>query len=97
MKRTITLFLAAALLFALLLGAGETGLAEEGREGRQVATAWLDQAGSEIGVSVELTGGWSVEFAHGALYLYDGDYSEDDEDVAFGLTLEEEGFAEAEA
>ena len=97
MKRTITLFLAAAMLFALSLGAGETGLAEEGREGRQVATAWLDQAGSEIGVSVELTGGWSVEFAHGALYLYDGDYSEDGEAVAFGLTLDEEVFAEYDA
>ena len=94
MKKTISLFLAAGMLFALSICAGGAGLAEESREGRQVATAWLDQAGNEISVTVDLSGGWSVEFAHGALYLYDGDYSEDKDATAIGLTLEQEVFEE---
>ena len=92
MKKAITLFLAAGILFAFsLCGAG---LAEDGTEGRQVATAWLDQAGNEIAIAVDLTGGWSVEFAHGAIYLYEGEYSEDSEATAIGLTLDQEVFEE---
>ena len=94
MKKSIALFLVAGILFALYLCAGGAGLAEEGIEGRQVATAWLDQADNEISVMVELSGGWSVEFAHGALYLYHGDYSEDDEAMAIGMTLDQEVFEE---
>ncbi|MBR2570893.1 MAG: hypothetical protein IKE30_02000, partial [Clostridia bacterium] len=94
MKKPIALFLVAGMLFALSLCAEEAALAEESSDGRQVATAWLDQAYNEISVMVDLSGGWSVEFAHGALYLYDGDYSEDKDATAIGLTLEQEVFEE---
>ena len=90
MKKMIASILMASLLFALSLCAGGAGLAEN--EGRQVATAWLDQEGAEISIVVDLTGGWSVEFARGAVYLYDGNYSEDAESVAIGMTLEQEVF-----
>ena len=73
---------------------GGVGLTEESIGGRQVATAWLDQADKEISVMVDLSGGWSVEFAHGAFYLYDGDYSEDSDATAIGLTLDQEVFEE---
>ena len=92
MKKMIASILMASLLFALSLCAGGAGLAEN--EGRQVATAWLDQEGAEISIVVDLTGGWSVEFARGAVYLYDGNYSEDAESVAIGMTLEQEVFEE---
>ena len=94
MKKAITLFLVAGMLIAFSLCAGGAGFAEEGNGGRQVATAWLDQEGNEISVLVDLTGGWSVEFARGALYLYEGDYSEDKEAVAIGITLDQEVFEE---
>ena len=94
MKNAITLFLVAGILIAFSLCAGGAGFAEEGNGGRQVATAWLDQEGNEISVMVDLTGGWSVEFARGALYLYEGDYSEDKESVAIGITLDQEVFEE---
>ena len=87
MKKIIALLLAACMMFA-------AALAEPTIEGRQVATAWLDQDGVEINAIIELNGGWSVEFARGAFYLYDGDYSEDKEAVAYGLTLDKEVFDE---
>ena len=97
MKKAMVLFLAAGVLFLFSLCAGGAALAEEGNAGRQVAAAWLDQADIEIRATVELTGGWSVEFAHGAFYLFDGDYSEDSEAVAMGMTLEQEVFEEYSA
>ena len=92
MKKAFTLFL--AMVLALSLG---VGIAESAEEGRQVATAWLDQEGAEVGVMVDLSGGWSVEFAHGAIYLYDGDYSEDKDATAIGMTLDQELFEEYRA
>ena len=87
MRKFLALVLAGAML---LPGAA---LAETVDGGRQVATAWLDQSGTEVSVMVDLSGGWSVEFARGAIYLYDGDYSED-EATAIGLTLDQEVFEE---
>lgn len=58
----------------------------------QTASAWLDQEGEEVKVTVDLTGGWSVEFAHGAVYLYDGKADINNEAVAIGLTLDEKTF-----
>lgn len=95
MKKTFTLILTVCVFFAFsLCGAG---MAEAADEGRQVATAWLDQDGAEIAVMVDLSGGWSVEFAHGAFYLYDAGYSEDKEAVAIGITLDQEVFLEYSA
>ena len=94
MKKAFTLFLAVCMFLVPSLCAAGAGIAEAANEGRQVATAWLDQDGSEIGVMVDLSGGWSVEFAHGAFYLYDGDYSEDKDAAAIGLTLDQQVFEE---
>ena len=92
MKKGFTLLLTVWMFLAFSLCAG-AGIAETA-EGRQVATAWLDQDGNEISVMIDLSGGWSVEFAHGAFYLYDSDYSEDKEAVAIGITLDQEVFEE---
>lgn len=58
----------------------------------QTASAWLDQDGNEVKVTVDLTDGWSVEFAHGAVYLYDGKADVNTEACAIGITLDEEAF-----
>ncbi len=60
----------------------------------QTASAWLDQGENEVKVTVDLTDGWSVEFAKGAAYLYDGEADENAEAAAIGLTLDEEVFTE---
>ena len=60
----------------------------------QTATAILDQDGNEVEVTVDLTDGWSVEFARGAVYLTAGKASEDTDVAAIGLTLDEDVFTE---
>ena len=61
---------------------------------RQVATAHLDQREKCVDVMIDLSGGWSVEFAYGAFYLYDPGYSEDRESSAIGLTLSRQVYRE---
>ena len=63
-------------------------------EGRQTASAVLDQNENELEVTVDLTGGKSVEFARGAVYLYDGPADKDAEAEAIGLTLDREVYEE---
>ena len=60
----------------------------------QTASAWLDQGENEVKVTVDLTGGWSAEFAHAAVYLYDGEVDENTDATALGLTLDEKVFKE---
>ena len=60
----------------------------------QTASALLDQGGNEVRVTVDLTGGWSAEFAPGAVYIYDGKADENAEATAIGLTLDEKVFKE---
>lgn len=85
MKKT----LAAILTTAMILGS-ITAVSAVGFEGRQTASARLYEGGSEVVVTVDLSDGWSVEFAPGAAYLYDGTVSEGTEAVAVGLTIDEE-------
>ena len=88
MKRIIALLMAAALAIGLAVCAAEDGSAA------QTASAWLDQDGSVVLVTVDLTGGWSVEFARGAAYLYDGAITEGKECVAMLVTLDKEVYDE---
>ena len=60
----------------------------------QTASAWLDQGENEVKVTVDLAGGWSAEFAHAAVYLYDGEVDENTDATALGLTLDEKVFKE---
>ena len=90
MKKTVI----GLLLICMLLAACAAGVAEGANGGRQIASAYLDQGGNAICVTLDLSGGWSVEFAPGAFYLYDGDYSEDSEAIAMGITLDQEVFEE---
>ena len=60
----------------------------------QTASAWLDQGENEVRGTGDLTGGWSAEFAHGAVYLYDGKVDENAPANALGVTLEKEVFDE---
>ena len=81
----------AALMMAALL-TGMTAVNTTAAEPAQTAAALLDQDANCVSVTVDLTGGWSVEFARGAFYLYDG--PTDSESTAIGLTLEKEVYDE---
>ena len=88
MKRTICALLAA--LIALSLAACGTA-----NSGKQTASAYLDQElDAAIEVTVDLSGGWSVEFVRGAAYLYDREITETNDGVAMLVTLDKEVYEE---
>ena len=96
MKKNIIALMSAAVLSAALstaVFAAETE-SEFYPTYEQTASAYLDQDGHEVKVVIDITGGFSAEFAHDAAYLYDGTVSEDTEPVAIGLTLDEDVFDE---
>ena len=87
MKKAISLCVIISLLGAFAVFADET---EFFPTYEQTASAYLDQDGNEVKVTVDLTGGWPVEFAPGAVYLYEGET--EGEATALGLTLDKETF-----
>ena len=87
MKKTFCVLLVA--LMVLSLAACESGNANSAK---QTASAYLDQDGNCVTVNVDLSGGWSVEFARGAAYLYDGEITEGKEGVAMLTTLDKEAY-----
>ena len=83
MKRLITLAMALMLTF-MVVGCGAQESSEPASAPvKQTATAHLDQEGTTVDVCVDLSDGWSCEFARGAVYLYEGE----NEAVAIGETL----------
>ena len=87
MKRLITLAMALMLTF-MVVGCGAQESSEPASAPvKQTATAHLDQEGTTVDVCVDLSDGWSCEFARGAVYLYEGENAEGVEAVAIGETL----------
>ena len=88
MKRMICTLLAAVLL--LSLAACSSGNVNSGK---QTASAYLDQeSDAAIEVTVDLSGGWSVEFVRGA--VYDSEITETNDGVAMLVTLDKEVYEE---
>ena len=90
MKKAFVLCVIISMMCSMIAFADETELFFPTYE--QTASAYLDQSGKAVKVTVDLTGGWSVEFAPGAVYLYEG--NTDGEAAALGITLDEEVFQE---
>ena len=88
MKKAFVLCVIISMMCSMIAFADETELFFPTYE--QTASAYLDQSGKAVKVTVDLTGGWSVEFAPGAVYLYEG--NTDGEATALGITLDEEVF-----
>ena len=82
MKRTIAIALTAVIATAGI-AACVAGCAKKSAPVRQTATAYLHEGENTIIAKVDLTDGYSCEFASGAVYLYDSS----DSDVAIGITL----------
>lgn len=99
MKKAICLIGTVALCAALLAGCGQTSEPADTAADvvKQSASAWLT-AGDDDGrfsAKVDLTGGYSVEFASGAIYLYDQEIVDGvTESVAMAVSLSEEVYNE---
>lgn len=91
MKRILCALLVFSIVFAF--AACEMSKTEQPVE-RQIVSARLDQAGNDIDITLDISGGWSAEFAPGAFYLYDKPYTEEKAAIAIGMTLEQEVFEE---
>ena len=90
MKRMICVLLAAVMV--LSLAACGNGNASSGK---QTASAYLNQDEDvAVEVTADLSGGWSVEFARGAAYLYDGEITEGKEGIAMLLTIDKDVYDE---
>ena len=81
------------MMVVMLMALGISVYAEDVQ--KQTASAVLDYNDEfPVEVTVDLTGGWSVEFGYGVAYLYDVSITDNTECVAMGLTLEKDVYAE---
>ena len=98
MKKRIYLLLVICLLAALTAcGSGSTDeqSGDSQAAGSQTAQAYLDQdTDTPSVVTVDLSGGWSVEYARGAVYLYDGPAGVDVPSVAMLNSLDKNVYEE---
>ncbi len=88
MKKTIATAVTTAIVTAAISIACFAGCAN--KSGKQTATAYLDQDGTMVEATVDLSKGYSCDIAKGAVYLYDQENKEGIEPVAMGITLEED-------
>ncbi|WP_027869764.1 hypothetical protein [Eubacterium sp. AB3007] len=84
------------ICMVLVFTACGSGSKDSGSQGgKQTAEAYLDQDGNApVTVIVDISGGWSVEFARGAAYLYDGEIVEGKDSTAMLITLDKEVYDE---
>ena len=90
MKKTIATIAITAVVTAAIAVACFAGCAK--KSVKQTATAYLDQEGNTITATVDLTDGYSCDFARGAIYLYDQENKEGVAEVARGITLEQDTY-----
>ena len=69
-------------------------MAAETEPVRQTATAVAELDGEQALVTVDITGGWSVEFSTGAVYLSDGENDGMKEAVAYGYLIDQAEYDE---
>lgn len=60
----------------------------------QTVSAYLDQDGIVVDTTVDISDGYSCDFARGAVYLYDSASQSDSNLVAIGMTLDKEVYDE---
>ena len=88
---TIVCFIATLVFFAAC-GASSTPSTQSNV--KQTASAWVSNDGAEAYATVDLTGGWSVKFASGAIYMYNKEVKKNTEAVAMCITLDKDVYDE---
>ena len=86
MKKTIATALTAIIALTILGIACFAGCAKKSEPVKQYASAYLMAENCEITTTVDLTDGYSCEFATGAVYLYD----KDSNNTAIAMTLDQD-------
>ena len=61
---------------------------------KQSASAWLTEGNEKVYATVDVSDGWSAEFASGAIYFYDEKLQSDTDSVAMCITLSEDVYDE---
>ena len=92
MKKTIAVALTAIIATIGIGVACIAGCKMKNEPARQSASAYLDQGGNTVTATVDLSNGYSCEFARGAVYLYDQENKEGVPAAAMVVTLEEEAY-----
>ena len=88
MKKTIATIAITAITTVVIAAACFAGCAR--KSVKQTASAYLDQDENTVTATVDLTDGYSCDFARGAVYLND----DKDNAIATGITLDKEVFDE---
>ena len=91
MKKAVRTWISLLLALALVLALTACGA---NKDSKQTATNTYRISGQTTIVSVDLTGGWSTEFASGAVYLYDGADDGERMPIAFGYIISQEEYDE---
>lgn len=86
MKKTMATTLTAIIVTAAISIACFAGCAKKSEPVKQYASAYLAAEDGNITATVDLSDGYSCEFATGAVYLYDKDAN----NAAIGITLEQD-------
>ena len=84
MKRTIVTAVITAIVTAAITAACFAGCAKKST--KQTASVYLDQEGNTVTATVDLSDGYSCDFARGAVYLQD----KDNASAAIAITLEQD-------
>ncbi len=85
--KIITMVLALLLTVVMMVGCSASS-------GKSTASAWLSEGDYVADVTVDLSGGWSVEFAYGAAYLYSKEIKDGIECDAMLVVLDKEVYDE---
>lgn len=92
MKKTIAIALTAIIVTTGIAIACFAGCAKKKEPVVHTTKAYLNQSGTVVEATVDLTDGYSCEFARGAVYLYDQENKEGVPAAAMVVTLEEETY-----
>ena len=92
MKNTRIIALIAALMLIMCMSAA-CGSSDDAAKSTATAKQTVGEK-QEALMTVDLTGGYSVEFASGAAYFYKGVPSDDNEVIAFGYVLSKKEYDE---
>jgi len=88
MKKTIATAVITAIVTAAIAIACFAGCSK--KSVKQTATVYLDQEENSVEATIDLSDGYSCEFARGAVYLYDQEIKDDVSPVVIGITLDQE-------
>ena len=97
MKKSVAIATTTVISAAVIGLAIFAGCNVKNNNHKQTVSGYLDQAGNTIDATVDVSDGYSADFARGAIYLYE----KNDKNVAIGMTLDkevyDEYFAQAQA